>query len=177
MIDVIKISEACLKQARISRWAAENFKDGFKLIFNEGEALIDGPGVAITLQDKASAETIQGAYQIAAKPGTFPTDKADDTPVSRQQNIYQAAVDVQNACNSRGILRTLIELLPAIVEDAQSRGDASTTAINQHPVILAFLDKLLDLGGITHVLPSSTLAAAHTTCTERAKTWKQSHQA
>jgi hypothetical protein len=83
-------------------------------------------------------------------------------------NIYTEAVRVQDACNSAGIINSLARMLPEIRADVERRdGQFSTDAMNKHPVIIAFIDKLASLAGIQSY--ESRVFEAHGICDERAE--------
>ena len=58
----------------------------------------------------------------------------------------QSAIDVQNACNSSGIIRSLSEVTSAIYAEATTRG-LGTRWVNRHPVIAMYLYKLGEMNG------------------------------
>jgi hypothetical protein len=164
MIDLIQIAMALTKRAALEKWAAENFKPGFLLCYNDDELSITGPGFQFNLTGETPTEVLEVIFQVAARPGAF----AASEPCQPAKNIYQEALAVQNACNSQAIIRSLTELLPAIVADAKGRGEDDTGSINRHPVIIAFLDKLMSLAW-SQGNPAGAAACALATCAERAK--------
>lgn len=64
-------------------------------------------------------------------------------------NIYQIALDVQDASNLSGVLRTWAEIQDAIWEDVRAQVDPSSHtrkwSFNQHPVNILFANKVHDL--------------------------------
>jgi len=57
------------------------------------------------------------------------------------------AINVQNACNSSGVIHALSELVHDLWEIAGKDGHG-TKWVNTHPLIILFLDKLNSLAGI-----------------------------
>lgn len=55
----------------------------------------------------------------------------------------QAALDVQDACNLSGVVRTWAEAMPAVFAVADSTG-----ARNRHPISVCFASKAADLAGL-----------------------------
>jgi hypothetical protein len=87
--------------------------------------------------------------------------------MSRHPEIYKAALDVQNACNGQAVLRTLVKLIPDMVEDMKARGnETDTDSINSHPVMKVFLCKIADLAHIP--INADMTEDAFRICEERA---------
>jgi hypothetical protein len=53
---------------------------------------------------------------------------------------WQSAIDVQDACNLSGVVHSLARLLPKIREEAHS-----TTLVNEHPIVVLYVNKLASL--------------------------------
>lgn len=81
------------------------------------------------------------------------------------RQAYRDALDVQMACNLSGVVHSLSRLMPTIRLDAERRGNGSTEAINRHPIVQAFLSKLISLTG-GEFEPD---ADVWTTCEQRAQ--------
>lgn len=60
------------------------------------------------------------------------------------QELAQESLDVQNACNSSGVAHSLVDIF-ARLHRLSNRG---TYSINNHPIVVTFLDKLNSLAGI-----------------------------
>jgi len=71
---------------------------------------------------------------------------------------YRDALMVQTACNPRGVLNSLVHIMPRIVED-----DPSTDAICSHPVFVLFVDKLRSLSKVSGF---GDMSKAYATCRE-----------
>lgn len=56
----------------------------------------------------------------------------------------QMALDVQDACNMGGVARTFPEVVQAVREEATRLGKG-TDWVNQHPIVQAYADKIIDL--------------------------------
>jgi hypothetical protein len=82
-------------------------------------------------------------------------------------NVYQNALDVQNACNVSGVLRSLARDTDAIWEEARAAGQG-TDYVNRHPAIILTLHQLLFLS-IGGGLDTDTFLAAWNACEAGAK--------
>lgn len=60
------------------------------------------------------------------------------------QQAAQAAIDVQNACNLSGVVRTFAEIT-AVLWDEARRQRHGTDFVNQHPISQLFASKIADL--------------------------------
>lgn len=69
------------------------------------------------------------------------------------QQAAQSALDVQNACNASGIIRSLHEIVMDVLWKApECQG---TRWINSHPIVTMFLLKLAELNGCGSTLDPS----------------------
>ncbi len=59
------------------------------------------------------------------------------------KKYYQEAIDVQDACNGMGVIRSLKEVVAKVEEDLKVSTLATTG--NPHPVLVLYADKLADL--------------------------------
>ena len=60
-------------------------------------------------------------------------------------DIYQTAIDCQDACNLSGVARTLtVDVLPLVWAEARAAGEG-TEYVNTHPAVRLILHKLTDL--------------------------------
>lgn len=103
----------------------------------------------------ACAVTKQG-HKILVKYADMKSRAEDGCPTKKD---YQDALLVQSACNPRGILTSLVNVMPRIVAE-----DSSTDAILGHPIFLLFIDKLASLA---HNKKFSDLTKAYEICRER----------
>jgi len=74
---------------------------------------------------------------------------------------YQAALDVQDACNLSGVVHSFAEVLPRIREEAND-----TDKINRHPISVMYASK------IAHLSECDVLRRvnhAYDVCKEKAK--------
>jgi len=65
--------------------------------------------------------------------------------VKPRTNMYADALQVQNACNLSGVLRSWLEALDTIRAEGGTTG--STQAFNEHPVNVLYADKVYSLCG------------------------------
>ena len=66
-------------------------------------------------------------------------------------NIYKEAIIVQDACNLSGVVYGLIK----VIGEIRKNGDPDTHAINTHPAVKLFCDKLVDLAEVREFLEYS----------------------
>ena len=57
------------------------------------------------------------------------------------KNDYQTALDVQNACNLSGVIRSWAEITARIWEDIRA-GNGGTREFNLHPINVLFASKV-----------------------------------
>jgi hypothetical protein len=72
------------------------------------------------------------------------------------QKAAQNALAVQDACNSRGIARSMVEAMDAVAE--------SGTSANTHPVTYLFLYQLMALAGFEPLGSYEQYGAAKAAC-------------
>jgi len=64
------------------------------------------------------------------------------------QNIYKLALQVQDASNINGVIRSLqLEVIPAVHEETGYR-EQGTSYVQNHPAVVLFIYKLADMAGI-----------------------------
>lgn len=85
-------------------------------------------------------------------------------------NIYRLALQVQDASNINGVVRSLqVEVMPAIREEP-GYAEQGTAYVATHPALLLFLDKLVSLtrkGWISDT--DGSIMDAYKICHERAE--------
>lgn len=59
-------------------------------------------------------------------------------------NPYKNALDIQDACNSCGVIQQFAKDVKKLFDEARELGEG-TDYVNQHPVVILYLDKLCDL--------------------------------
>ncbi|MFA7218526.1 MAG: hypothetical protein WC057_08025 [Dehalococcoidales bacterium] len=59
-------------------------------------------------------------------------------------NPYKNALDIQDACNSCGVIQQFARDVRALSAEVRNEGKG-TDDLNQHPVVILYLDKLCDL--------------------------------
>ncbi len=64
------------------------------------------------------------------------------------QKYAQTALDVMDASNSCGVAQTLVAVMKVL---SQWDNPVGTEMVNQHPIVLMFLDKLLQLARVDHL--------------------------
>ena len=75
---------------------------------------------------------------------TNPDTDVDPGGSMTYQKAGQAALDVQNAVNLSGVVRSFHEALSAVWDEAHNLGKG-TDWVNQHPISVLFADKIRDL--------------------------------
>jgi len=89
-------------------------------------------------------------------------------------NIYRLALQVQDASNIQGVIRSLqTEILPAIRLEA-GYTEQGTSYVAEHPAVLLFLDKLVSLthAGFIHDFDLK-ISNAYTECAVKAEQYEQ----
>lgn len=77
----------------------------------------------------------------------------------------QAALDVQNACNLSGIVRSFSPIMLTIWEEAR-RIEKGTDWVNTHPIAILFISKLSDLSRYHYGSYSDVQDTFDKACTE-----------
>jgi hypothetical protein len=62
------------------------------------------------------------------------------------QRDWQDAIQVQDACNLSGVVHSLAEVMTRVWDDVHTH-HGGTHAVNTHPLVVLYLDKLWDLAG------------------------------
>lgn len=72
------------------------------------------------------------------------------------QEAAQRALQVQNACNLSGIVRTFADITPILWSEARSLGHG-TDWVNRHPISVMFSRKIASLTGseVSEILSSA----------------------
>lgn len=78
-------------------------------------------------------------------------------------NPYVTACEIQNACNLTGVVHEFSRTVKLVREEADKLGKG-TDYINTHPVVVAFVDKLVSLSGHSF----SNALKAHGVCQDKA---------
>jgi hypothetical protein len=81
------------------------------------------------------------------------------------QQLAQLALDVQDACNLSGVVRSFAQVTEDLWVEARRQGFA-TDWVNQHPVSKLFADKIADLARVRDFVEYSR---AHDACSRIAK--------
>lgn len=63
------------------------------------------------------------------------------------KELAQKAIDVQDACNLSGVLHTFTKVITMLWKHARLQNEG-TDWVNQHAIVIVFLDKLNSLAGI-----------------------------
>jgi hypothetical protein len=63
------------------------------------------------------------------------------------QDAAKLALEVQNAVNLSGVLRSLDEIVRDVIWPATRKQGKGTAYVNTHPVVTLFLHKLMSLNG------------------------------
>jgi hypothetical protein len=72
------------------------------------------------------------------------------------QQAAQQALDVQNACNLSGVLRSFNEIVMDVLWPEAQRLGKGTEWVNHHPITALFLSKLASLNGTDCFCSSAT---------------------
>jgi hypothetical protein len=62
----------------------------------------------------------------------------------------QTAIDIQDACNLSGVLRTFDSVVSDVIWPEARRLGQGTDYVNRHPIVRVFLAKLADLNGLEY---------------------------
>ncbi len=60
------------------------------------------------------------------------------------QELAKESLDVQNACNASGVVHAMSRMMTDLWEIAREKGKG-TDWVNQHPIVIVYLDKLASL--------------------------------
>lgn len=60
---------------------------------------------------------------------------------------YQRALDVQDACNLSGVVRSFSQVMDKVWGEARATGNASTDWVNRHPIAVLYASKVQSLTG------------------------------
>ncbi len=83
------------------------------------------------------------------------------------RNIYQTALDVQDACNMSGVLFSFAECMKTINAEMREQGKGEDYR-RKHPVVILFLSKLNDMAGFSTDTSFSSFLPAYDACKEKA---------
>lgn len=83
-------------------------------------------------------------------------------------NVYQTAIDLQNACNLSGLAQTLAQMTTEIWEEARENGEG-TEYVNRHPAVVLMLAQMLALSTGEELNPQ-TYHDALEACKQRLQT-------
>jgi len=83
------------------------------------------------------------------------------------QRAAKLALQVQDACNLSGIVKSFSEVMSAVWVEA-SRLEKGTDWVNTHPVALLFISKICDLSRYTYGNETSNFSKAYKACKELA---------
>ena len=75
---------------------------------------------------------------------------------------YQAAIDVQDACNLSGVVFSFAEIMERLCNTAHAEGHG-TDWKNHHPIAVLFADKIAALAGTGDSSDSNYATAYHDT--------------
>jgi hypothetical protein len=73
----------------------------------------------------------------------------------------QTALDVQDACNLSGVLRSFGEIVSDVIWPEARRLNQGTEFVNRHPICTLFLVKLADLNGYSDSLTDESYSRAY----------------
>lgn len=71
----------------------------------------------------------------------------------------QEALDVQNACNLSGVLRSFHEIVSGPIRDEARKQGKGIEFVNTHPIVTLFLSKLCDLNRTSEDLGTYVIAS------------------
>ena len=87
-------------------------------------------------------------------------------------NPHKNALDIQDGCNSLGIAKQMVRDMETLWKEARENGKG-TDYVNQHPVMILYLDKLCDLARYRDWEAKSMMmqfSDAYDFCKDRAET-------
>jgi hypothetical protein len=87
-------------------------------------------------------------------------------PAAPRRDIYREALQVQDASNLSGVVKSLATAMDCIWAEARDVGEG-TEYVNTHPVVRLFVSKLMSLAHYTDDQDEYSLAAA--TCRLRVR--------
>lgn len=83
-------------------------------------------------------------------------------------NPYQLALEVQDACNASGVVKSLSNVVELLWIEARKEGKG-TDYVNKHPVLRLFLEQLVYLnGGAYNEGDGPTYSEAYAICESKA---------
>lgn len=125
------------EQADFRKWAHDNYAPGMKI-----ETGLWHP---VILEELAKLETLTARMRKAAKD----------------------AIEVQNACNLSGVIRSFADILSNTLWPYASEFNHGTQWVNQHCISRAFSDKIASLSGTQN--DSNAVYAAFDECEKLAR--------
>lgn len=83
-------------------------------------------------------------------------------------NIYQTALDIQDASNMSGVVLAFAEAMKQINVEMQLNKEGEVYRRN-HPVVIMFLSKLNDMAGFSDGMSIQTYCDAYDSCKKESK--------
>lgn len=84
-----------------------------------------------------------------------PSDREEEAAILR--SLAREALGVQNACNPSGVLRSWMRAMTTLQSLSSNSG---TTWLRQHPVMVAYADKMASLHGVQSLSSDSAVWSA-----------------
>lgn len=84
------------------------------------------------------------------------------------QQAAQTALDCQDACNLSGVLNSFATIVHDVIWPEARRLERGTAFVNEHPIVVLFLDKLSSLARCQH-LGAPRVMEAFAACEKLAK--------
>lgn len=91
-------------------------------------------------------EDAAGRYQRAEQKGpegTLPILLLSDDRLDWRD--YRDAIEVQDACNPGGVIRSLAKVMPKIYNEERAVGGSGTDWVRSHPILYLYVNKLAQL--------------------------------
>lgn len=79
------------------------------------------------------------------------------------QRAAQLALQVQDACNLSGVVRSFDQVMTAVWDEAR-RSEKGTDWVNTHPIALLFVSKICDLSRYTYGSETENFRVAYEAC-------------
>jgi len=77
------------------------------------------------------------------------------------QEAAKAALEVQDACNLSGVLRSFQQIVSDVIWPEARKQGKGTEFVNTHPICTLFLVKLTDLNRYSDALTDGSYSRAH----------------
>jgi len=80
---------------------------------------------------------------------------------------YKDAIDIQDACNLSGVVRSMVDVLGKLWNEAHAE-HVGTDWVNRHPISVMYADKIASLTGVQSLSEDNAFHDAYKICRQRA---------